>query len=170
MECDEHSANPHWAQSKPKLRLQHRGFGPVTLSKRQRLFSHHQLNIKRNQQSGFRAYLPSSGLYTNKYLTNDDHIRRLYNKCDALVWTVSNGDRQSVDCVQWGSAECSSHATCFDFPADHIMLILVEWFTLAGTIVWWQTDGCSVRIFRFFRLRHNPRQCSTKQSGGASDV
>ena len=40
------------------------------------------------------------------------------------------------NCVQWGSAECSSHSTCFDFPADHITCLLVEWFALAGTIVW----------------------------------
>ena len=60
-ECDKHSTDPHWRQSTPKHRLQHRGFSPVTLSKRQRLYGHHQLNIKQNHRSRFQAYLPSSG-------------------------------------------------------------------------------------------------------------
>ena len=60
-----------------KLHLQSRGLSPVTLSNIQRLHSQHQLNMKRSHLSGFQACLPSSGWHTDKYLTNDDHIRRL---------------------------------------------------------------------------------------------
>ena len=86
----------------PNRHLQPRGLGPATLSSRQRLYGHttttsilmpfsllkavvslvwsssvkHQTD--KSYRSGFRAYLPSSGWHTNKYLTNDDHICRLY--------------------------------------------------------------------------------------------
>ena len=40
------------------------------------------------------------------------------------------------DYVQWRSRECSSHSACFDLSTDHITCPLVEWFALAGTIVW----------------------------------
>ena len=62
----------------PKRHLQSRGLGPATLSNRQRLHSQHQWTIKRSHLSGFRACLPSSGRHTDKYLTNDNHIRHLY--------------------------------------------------------------------------------------------
>ena len=62
----------------PKQHLWSGGLGPVPLSNRQRLHGHHQLNIKQSHLNRFRVCLPSSGWHTDKYLTNGDHIRRLF--------------------------------------------------------------------------------------------
>ena len=40
------------------------------------------------------------------------------------------------DFVKWRLGKCSSHSTCFDLPAVRITCLLVEWFVLAGTIIW----------------------------------
>ena len=73
-----------------KRHLQHRGLGPVTLSNRQRGYGQHQLNIKRSHRSGFWANLSSSGWHTDKYLTNDDHVRHLsIRRSSWLLWWAS---------------------------------------------------------------------------------
>ena len=51
----------------------------------QRLHGQHQLNIKQRRLSRFRADLPSSGRHTDKYLTNDDHIRHLNIICTSWL-------------------------------------------------------------------------------------
>ena len=74
----------------PKRHFQSRGLGPATLLNRQRILSQHQLNMKRSHQSRFRAYLPSSGWHTDKFLTNNDHIHRLnIRRTSWLLWWAS---------------------------------------------------------------------------------
>ena len=62
-----------------------------------------------------------------------NHTKDDFHVC-VIKELSSDFDRKR--CVQWGSAECSSRSTCFDFPADHVTCLLVESFALAGTIVW----------------------------------